>query len=461
MLTRGPIQCRRDIAVSKTAKFIDDDAKDGVVAVLPAADDGQEGAAAYFCWQHKDQIASLTKESQDGRKAKIVPIQKRTSVDTLAERIGILDVDDVKARDRRRHKKRSHPNPRPARKETLPQQWQDVEGPLLAVGQPRPPHNASHKKKHPKTKFLCCVQATYEEPERPPRPQPMSQKPHRPTAAMPHSPSYHNHHTAEDTFSVRPSKRQDNDYKPQRASIAQNLQQGANSPYRSSASFPGGNGSLVRPSPAFATPQERRRSSQTQTLLSWIPPALEPTITSAILAELAKPTSAQDEEGYIYMFWLTTANHTRSISTPCPTHLITSSSTATPPSSPRGGNTSPRTVLLKIGRAANVQRRMNQWTRQCGYELEIIRFYPYQPSRSPQASLPSANASMSTKVAFSHKVERLIHLELAEKRVKRECATCGKEHREWFEVDATTKGMKAVDEVCRRWCGWAEQQYKK
>lgn len=57
----------------------------------------------------------------------------------------------------------------------------------------------------------------------------------------------------------------------------------------------------------------------------------------------------------------------------------------------------------------------------------------------------------------AHKVERLIHIELAERRVKRSCQACGKEHREWFEVDGTREGVRGVDEVVRRWVGWAEE----
>lgn len=64
------------------------------------------------------------------------------------------------------------------------------------------------------------------------------------------------------------------------------------------------------------------------------------------------------------------------------------------------------------------------------------------------------------KVPHAHKVERLIHIELSEKRVKRECETCGKEHREWFEVEGDRKGVKGVDEVVRRWVRWAENTTK-
>ena len=62
------------------------------------------------------------------------------------------------------------------------------------------------------------------------------------------------------------------------------------------------------------------------------------------------------------------------------------------------------------------------------------------------------------KVPNVKRVERLIHLELAEQQVKRQCAACGKEHREWFEVEASQAGVRGVDEVVRRWVGWSESQ---
>jgi hypothetical protein len=65
---------------------------------------------------------------------------------------------------------------------------------------------------------------------------------------------------------------------------------------------------------------------------------------------------------------------------------------------------------------------------------------------------------MVRKVPYVKRVERLIHLELAEKRVMRDCAACGREHREWFEVEASEKGVRNVDEVVRRWVAWGENQ---
>lgn len=56
-------------------------------------------------------------------------------------------------------------------------------------------------------------------------------------------------------------------------------------------------------------------------------------------------------------------------------------------------------------------------------------------------------------------MERLIHIELNGKRAvgSGKCRVCGREHREWFEVEASRDGVKAVDEVVRRWVGWGER----
>ena len=164
------------------------------------------------------------------------------------------------------------------------------------------------------------------------------------------------------------------------------------------------------------------------------------------------------------MFWLSSAQS--SAKTPSPNTLM---GDATPPASPcrNHGAKEKRTVLLKIGRASNVQRRMNQWTRQCGYDLSVVRFYPHQSSSSgvpsdpgdtslPGISLGGSSNSQPITVPYLHKVERLIHLELADKRVSRDCEACGKVHREWFEVNANSDGVKGVDEICKRWCRWAE-----
>ena len=430
--------CRRPLGASPQASPTPTRrSKNGVVAVLQPDDDDHDGAAAFFCWQHQDQANTLANADQDGRRADIVPLQQRTSIDTLAERLGVLDIEEDDSARHQYHKRHT----RPARKETLPQKWQDMEGPLLAVPSEKQSARQREKRKQrsrTESKLMlslfCCVRPADRDSASAPRVrkhhengQPGFREKARLPASVP--------------LSGRP--------KPHRTS-----RPGGTSPNTSRPGFP------------------RDRPSQTQDLLSLIPKSLTPQTTSVLLAELAKPISQHDEGGYIYMFWLTNAAAT------APDSGTASSLLADPaPSTPNGrrksdvlqahaaqsrgsGNSSKNNMmLLKIGRASNVQRRMNEWTRQCGYNLSLIRFYPYMPTSQSRPSTSTALASPSApqKVLHTHKVERLIHLELAEQKVKRSCESCGKEHREWFEVDSSREGVKKVDEVVRRWVGWGQR----
>ncbi|KAI9677397.1 MAG: hypothetical protein M1817_006350 [Caeruleum heppii] len=207
-------------------------------------------------------------------------------------------------------------------------------------------------------------------------------------------------------------------------------------------------------------------SSHTQSLLSLIPNYLSPQTTSLLLAELAKPLSNSDEEGYIYMFWLTDSNTTppeaenvaQLLDTPrkgTPKEHRRRSSGVTVPtardfaSGARAQEQNSK-ILLKIGRTTNIQRRLSEWSKQCDHTLSLLRYYPYTSSSSP---LP---ASPVRKVSHVSRVERLIHLELADLRVKKNCEVCGREHREWFGVEGW-RGVRAVDEVVRRWVEWGTE----
>jgi hypothetical protein len=226
---------------------------------------------------------------------------------------------------------------------------------------------------------------------------------------------------------------------------------------------------------------------------------LDPQTTSILLTELAKPISDADEEGYIYMFWVTPPKSTPRGSDPSgpaqppvPRDIASSllpqshhkDDTLRPPAQPRSvsdairaardlnaltknpTSTSPGTLRLKIGRANNVHRRLVEWTRQCSHDLTLIRYYPYTPSSStsssparvPPSRTPAAALVPGGKVPHVHRVERLIHLELANLRVRDlgQCTECGKEHREWFEVEAQKDALRKVDECIRRWISWGE-----
>ncbi|KAK4169034.1 meiotically up-regulated gene 113-domain-containing protein [Cladorrhinum sp. PSN259] len=214
---------------------------------------------------------------------------------------------------------------------------------------------------------------------------------------------------------------------------------------------------------------------------SLIPAETSPETTTKLLAELNKGFSEHDDPGYIYIFWLTPESQPATPPANVARTLLEPPSSSARPSTSRkvseilaafgfdgfeddrdeptdraiGRPKSNKKILLKIGRATNVQRRLNEWNRQCGYNLSLIRYYPYVSSSSAPSSEPR-------KVPHSHKVERLVHLELdgLGLRVveKEKCEACGKTHKEWFEVDATKRAVEEVDDIIRRWSEWDETQ---
>lgn len=354
-LTSNGRPCRRPISKSPQSS--------------PNATPGGGAFSEQFCWQHKDQAVGIPPPN--------FTLKNRTSVDTLAERLGLLEV-----KQRRQRRKQ-----------------EEVKRPGSAQRPSRPPRQKRPKQRNA-LEVLCCIGEADE----------------KPRASKPAQTS-------------RPAK------------------------------VPAQRPTVSRP------PIIRDPSSQTSELLSYIPSSASPQLTSLLLAELAKPVSQSDDEGYIYMFWLTSED------IPSEPPLEAAPALLAPPSRPQQGHrrtsdvlntfadthASKKTILLKIGRAQNVQRRLNQWTRQCGYNLSLVRYYPYHPGLSST----SVNQVPRTprKVPSAHKVERLIHIELSGKRLQTsgKCDACGKEHREWFEVEASRDAVKAIDEIIRRWVDWGEK----
>ncbi|KAL3463979.1 meiotically up-regulated gene 113-domain-containing protein [Aspergillus heterothallicus] len=359
----------------------------------------------FYCWQHKDQAESILRRTTwtpgHGQRP------PRSSIDTLMDRLGVLEINDAQ-----------HARPPQKRK----------------------------PKKQVKRSFCCFSIIEDEEPlppksSRPPAPINIHGKPTPP-------------HQMQEVSSPVPTRPPSN----------------------------------PKPKPASQAAPLSLAVAQTNSLLSWIPASLSPQTTSLLLTELAKPISSADEPGYIYMFWVTPSTSNKS--QPPPVDIATSllpvsdtnmdtpdqvrrTSTAiakardltalTSASSP--STNSPGTVRLKIGRTSNVHRRLNEWTRQCSNHLTLIRYYPYTSTHRSKnwvaSTAPNAlGLEPGVKVPHVHRVERLIHLELADIRVRDlgACPECGKEHREWFEVAAERRALKRVDECIRRWVRWAQSQ---
>ncbi|KAK4540950.1 hypothetical protein LTR36_008458 [Oleoguttula mirabilis] len=473
-ITSSGRACRRALASPRTSPAgRRTPSAAGVVAVVQ--EDGAVQQASFYCWQHKDQaeqrVVEEEKKTSNGGRSKrrsmeLFPVKGRSSIDTLVQRLGIESVPEEGRKKQERKTKEPRP---PTRTETADfgaqsgrPSAQAPHAEKYGVAEP-----ARHRVKSKRPSFwasLCCTTGGGDE---------------------------------EYVEIVRHRRRADQERpsdSPARVTAAATPRIPANKPMESarptSASVPPRR--PVSDVPTRPTTQQRFSSNtQTHRLLSLIPQHLSPQTTSTLLAELIKPISAADEEGYIYIFWLTPQSKdspaestARSLLTPGrPQHdrrisdVMTEYSFAGSEPETRGK----KTIMLKIGRANNVTRRMNEWQRQCGYALNLVRWYPYissssatpSPVPSPTANRPTqlypdltrpptaaATARMESgvvrKVPCVKRVERLVHLELQEKQVKRQCAACGKEHREWFEVEASQAGVKAVDECVRRWVGWAE-----
>lgn len=495
-ITKSGRPCRRPI----DAKVSNDDGVLAVVSVTGDSENEDIGAAAYFCWQHKDQAEQLAATKSSGPDTQLYPLKERSSIDTLVQRLGVLEVNDTaqeprrKRRDSNRQENGASGN-RPPRRINRPATWDRVEGPLISVPSDvmaaekkhkdsRPSKPSPQRKRQGFWQSLCCGTADDDEIEVV-----------RPKKRTSHRPEY----TAEAPMQQVP-------HTPNQTQQAQGRRPSANSapwPVSISQQPPGRKPLADKPTtPANTSSQDE---SDTAKMIRYIPQNVSPQLASTLLAELSKPISQHDDEGYIYIFWLTPE-----ASGPAPSSAA--STLLSPPSRPdqgrrtsdvlrqysvkhgsrpRSGSTRQRsgiddttasgenekdTILLKIGRANNVHRRMNEWTRQCGYSLSLVRFYPYvsssTPTPSPQTSPANSrrqsaqdatsnrrasDAGLVRKVPTVMRVERMIHLELVEQRVMKKCEACGKQHQEWFEVEATKDGVKKVDEVIKRWVEWAER----
>ena len=415
-ITSGGRPCRRPIAAANPAPE-NSRLKPSAIRTDDPTDEN------LYCWQHKDQASASAKSSPGPRLSHTPILEERTSLDTLADRLGLIHTQSEGTQ--KPGKGAGRPNGSTGGKQQRP----------VKTARPRP---------QKETTFCFCFRIPVDEIELPPRPRP---------------------HPVQPTSVFTP---------PRSNGRKTSSQHAAPSP------------SPSRPRPHSSAPSPGRSSrrtsgaSQTGQFMSQIPKDTPPETTSRLLVELAKPVSQQDEPGYIYIFWLTAE------SDPSTPPAEAARSLLAPPSTPtRNGGRRPsdvlssfarltvddddadnhdtaagapakakKTILLKIGRATNVQRRLNEWQRQCGYNLSLIRYYPYVPSSSP------SGGSVPRKIPHSHKVERLVHIELAGRGLRvadrEKCEACGREHREWFEVEASRAAVADVDEVVRRWSDWDE-----
>lgn len=425
--------CRRALASCTTSSPASTPQKKG-------AHNGVPDMASLYCWQHKNQAVSSATVCSDS----ITPIKPRTSIDTLLDRLGVLEIND-----------RLPPHRKPQKQSTS--------------------QSGFSEKRRSRRRTFCCFEIVDDG------------KDQRLSAPVPR-PAHSRLTQGQSTIPQKqhqPWQRPISNPRPQQIRVSSNAQRVSSAPQ-------------TPPRPSFPDNRHSSSSSHTPTLLSWIPKTLSPQTTSVLLTELTKPISDADDEGYIYMFWVTPQSTASDSHPPLPRDIASSilpSAPQTndrlhPPPQPRSmsdalraardlnalttnpTSTTSGTIRLKIGRTSNVHRRLAEWTRQCSHDLTLIRYYPYTPSsasssparapprrhRAGSNASPAASLVPGRKVPHVHRVERLIHLELADLRVRDlgRCGECGKEHREWFEVEAAKEALWRVDECVRRWVSWGE-----
>ncbi|KAI0303538.1 hypothetical protein B0F90DRAFT_1383962 [Multifurca ochricompacta] len=200
-----------------------------------------------------------------------------------------------------------------------------------------------------------------------------------------------------------------------------------------------------------------RKTGQTFIRFSdWIPEYLQPATQVALRAEMQKARTPSDVDGYIYAF---------EILDPAEKKL----------------------VHLKVGRATNLNRRMDQWGKQCGSKEQILR--GFWPGGMDKGGVPMKGlVQAGPKGPWCHRLERLVHIELADlatstpyleegypnvdgsKQVKKggkkdvkRCPDCDTAHKEIFSFERVMKGRykgkeweSIVKPVIEKWGGFIE-----
>jgi hypothetical protein len=148
--------------------------------------------------------------------------------------------------------------------------------------------------------------------------------------------------------------------------------------------------------------------------LVWIGKHIKKEQSTLLRQEMEKPISKRDKPGFIYAYALSQG--------------------------PRASFTS--CVYFKIGRTINPHRRMYQVSNVCKMEPKIIELFPSFPISGTNHLLPTNLEILERKLVdipkcpLSHRVERLIHLELSSlyNKAAFKCQ-CGSTHREWIKVN--------------------------
>jgi len=192
----------------------------------------------------------------------------------------------------------------------------------------------------------------------------------------------------------------------------------------------------------------------------YIPEHLQPDTKAALRVEMEKARSASDVPGYIYAFEIRDPD-------------------------------APGVFDIKVGRAVNLNKRVDQWSKQCGSKEQALRGWWPGSVDAGETSLLKGRIVAGKKGACCHRLERLIHIELADivlhqphyhlgeesdeesksrskkarlvRPPKEACADCDTVHKEIFSFERPKGGKyvgkeweKLVKPVIERWGRFVE-----
>ncbi|KAL6307961.1 hypothetical protein BKA93DRAFT_766686 [Sparassis latifolia] len=195
----------------------------------------------------------------------------------------------------------------------------------------------------------------------------------------------------------------------------------------------------------------------------WIPEYLQHSTQANLRLTMEKPISKADVPGYIYTFEIRDPENTEHIQ-------------------------------LKVGRAVKLTKRIDEWSKQCGSKPQVLRGYWPSGVDTDDGSLMKGRVRVGEKGMWCHRVERLVHLELADlavnspyldddfpktraqpqdtptreasTRKKTPCSDCDKIHREIFTFARSEHSRyhgkeweSLVRPVIEKWGGFVEAYF--
>lgn len=117
---------------------------------------------------------------------------------------------------------------------------------------------------------------------------------------------------------------------------------------------------------------------------NYIPQYLQRDTQLALRVEMEKAASPADVPGYIYTYEIRDKKQ-------------------------------PSVIQLKVGRAVNLVKRLDQWDKQCGSKMQIPRgWWPHSDDNGTSGSLLKGSIKAGEPGPLCHRVERLVHIELAD-----------------------------------------------